>query len=37
MDLRTGLCQKNFINIDSPLFEIISKVKDFDNSYTIYR
>ena len=25
-----------YINVDSPLFEIVSKVKDFDNSYTIY-
>ena len=25
-----------YINVDSPLFEIVSKVKDFDNTYTIY-
>ena len=28
--------KNQYINIDSPLFEIISKTKDFDKNYTIY-
>ena len=28
--------EKKYINIDSPLFEIISKIKDFGKLYTIY-
>ena len=33
-----GICKENktYINIDSPLFEIISKLSNFEKNYTIY-